>query len=126
MSKRDDDMIDNFIKFLGDIGREIERHCSDKVIAIVLVIVAWAFHPIGALIVTLLIANIYVAKKPLTERVEEVKVESRYDEIAVTIGMILIAIGGFWFVREYIQIVPWSAILVIIGILLTLYGLSKR
>ncbi|MBC8521446.1 MAG: hypothetical protein H8D26_05590 [Methanomicrobia archaeon] len=128
MSKRDDDLIDNFIKFLADIGRGLERHCSDKVIAILLVIVAWTLHPIGALIATLLIANIYLAKKPVIERrevVEEEKVESRYDE-AITIGLILIVIGGFWFVREYIGIVPWSAILVIIGILLTLYGLSKR
>lgn len=129
MSKRDDDLIDNFIKFLADIGRGLERHCSDKVIAIILVIVAWTLHPIGALIATLFIANIYLAKKPVTERgevAEEEQVESRYDEIVITIGLILIVIGGFWVVKEYIGIVPWSAILVIIGILLTLYGLSKR
>ncbi|MCK4476767.1 MAG: hypothetical protein KAU16_08585 [Methanophagales archaeon] len=129
MSKRDDDLIDKFIKFLADIGRGLERNCSDKVIAIILIIVAWTLHPIGALIATLLIANIYFAKKPITEReegAEDEKVESRYDEIAVTIGLILIVIGSFWFIREYIWIVPWSAILVIIGILLTLYGLSKR
>ncbi len=39
-SKRDDDLIDKFIKFLADIGRGLERNCSDKVIAIILVIVA--------------------------------------------------------------------------------------
>jgi len=123
----------SWLQFLADLGNLIAQYCTDKTYAILVVIVAWILSPIGALIASLLIASIYlkakIAKEPGAPATEEKAIEGEKDlrssPFLILLGLILVAIGGFWLIKEYVEI-HWYWTLIVIGAVLIIIGYLRR
>ena len=54
----------SILGFLADLGEIIIRHCRNKGVAIAIVVLAWIFNTVAALIVTLIVCLLYTSPSP--------------------------------------------------------------
>ena len=111
-------------EFLADMGASIERHVQDDVIALLLVAASLLFNVIGAFLVIVFIANMRRKAKGGVE-VKREAVEYGLN-LSTILGMMLVLAGGFWLIKEYVQVyIPFSVGVILVGALLILVGTKE-
>ncbi len=106
--------------FLADLGGVIEESLSSRLVAILVVILAWLHHGLAAAFTTLLVASAYVRLR---------KGERRSDRgFAAVVGIILVFVGLYWLMYQLAPEVRigWPTALVLLGALLLALGMVRE
>lgn len=126
-----DDVWQSALKFFAELGDLLVKYAVQPGYAIAMVIVGWVIWPIGALLASLLIASLYYrSTKPFaplsgstTSTSPEIQGEQRWLILA---GLLLIAVGIFWLVRELIPHISFAFVIIALGLLLIVFGFARR
>lgn len=123
------------LSFLADLGRTIEEYLANPLIMILIIIIAWINHVIGALILTLLVIGIHLRKKAspkspqsLTELPPPPSVEKSSDNgFVVLIGVVILIAGFYWLLKDLFPLieVPWSIALIMLGVVFLILGIKS-
>lgn len=108
------------VQFFAELGDLIARYAVNPNFAIGMVIVSWVFWPIGALIASLLIAKLYT-QAPTTSQPSQPAptwTSPRSEDWLIFGGLLLIGIGVYSLVRQYLPELPWAVLLIAVGVLL--------
>jgi len=117
----------SILGFLADLGEIIIRHCRNKGVAIAIVVLAWIFNTVAALIVTLIVAYIY-RSGGVERRLEEIEAKKAFRngrDWSIALGLALIVVGAYWLIEELITIeLPWQVALIVVGAILVILGVK--
>lgn len=121
------------LEFCAELGDLIAKYASNSTYAIVMVVVGLVIWPIGALIASLLIANIYARGQRATEPTTaspSVSLPKPSEKISendwlILLGLGLIAWGIYQWLDHYIDI-PRSVALIGLGVLIVLFAFARR
>jgi hypothetical protein len=112
------------LQFFAELGDLIAQYAVQPGFAAAMVIVSWIVWPIGALIASLFIARLYVGSKtPLSPPALN---PPRSEDWLIFGGLLLIGIGAYSLVREYVPQLPWSVFLIAVGLLLVSLAYARR
>lgn len=117
------------LQFFAKLGDLIAQYAVQPGFAVAMVIVSWIFWPIGALIASLLIAKLYVQSQAAPAEAKQPTPTlnpPRSEDWLIFGGLLLIGIGVYALVREYLPQLPWSVFLVAIGLLLVGLAYARR
>jgi F0F1-type ATP synthase assembly protein I len=106
------------LQFFAELGDLIARYAANPGFAIGMVIVSWVFWPIGALIASLLIAKLYAQSQTAPSQPAQTLSAPRSEDWLIAGGLVLIGIGVYSLVRQYLPELPWAVLLIAIGVLL--------
>lgn len=117
------------LQFLAELGDLIAKYAVNPEFAIGMVIVSWVFWPIGALIASLLIAKLYAQAQTTSQPSSPppTLASPRSEDWLIFSGLLLIGIGVYLLVRQYLPELPWGAVLLIaVGVLLISLAYARR
>ncbi|MCS7198162.1 MAG: hypothetical protein NZ930_05745 [Candidatus Bipolaricaulota bacterium] len=116
------------LHFFAELGDLIAKYAVNTGFAIGMVIVSWVFWPIGALIASLLIAKLCVqaqtASQPSSPSLT--LAPPRSEDWLIFGGLLLIGIGVYALVRQYLPEPPWAVFLIAVGVLLIGVAYARR
>jgi hypothetical protein len=115
------------LHLFAELGDLLAKYAAHPSYAIAMVIVAWIIAPIGALVASLLIAAAYLRAHETREpgAAPAAETPDRGDWLML-IGLVFIAGGAYWLVRDYIPRFTWEITTIALGLLLVLLGLARR
>jgi hypothetical protein len=117
-------------EIFAEMAQLLADWCKHLPWAIVIVVIAWMIPPLGALVTTLLVFHIYSTREgsqnqPMTVNISWGRIDQ--SRLLVVFGAILIAVGIFGLIRYLLHFeLPWSIVVIALGILLILLGASRR
>jgi predicted branched-subunit amino acid permease len=114
------------LQFFAELGDLIARYAANPGFAIGMVIVSWVFWPIGALIASLLIAKLYAQSQTAPSQPAQTLSAPRSEDWLIAGGLVLIGIGVYSLVRQYLPELPWAVLLIAIGVLLIGLAYARR
>lgn len=116
------------LHFFAELGDLIARYAVNPNFAMGMVIVSWIFWPIGALIASLLIAKLYTQSQPASQPSQPVPTLAppRSEDWLIFGGLLLIGIGVYSLVRQYLPELPWAVLLIAVGVLLVGLAYARR
>jgi len=114
------------LQFFAELGDLIARYAANPSFAIGMVIVSWVFWPIGALIASLLIAKLYAQSQTAPSQPAQTLSAPRSEDWLIAGGLVLIGIGVYSLVRQYLPELPWAVLLIAIGVLLIGLAYARR
>nr|BAL59117.1 hypothetical protein HGMM_OP3C272 [Candidatus Acetothermum autotrophicum] len=116
------------LHFFAELGDLIARYAVNPSFAVGMVIISWILWPIGALIASLLIAKLYVQSQGAAQPNPPAPTLAppRSEDWLIFGGLLLIAIGAYSLVRQYLPELPWSVFLIAVGVLLIGLAYTRR
>lgn len=116
------------LHFFAELGDLIAKYAVNPGFAIGMVIVSWIFWPIGALIASLLIAKLYVQAQTASQPSSPTLTLAppRSEDWLIFGGLLLIGIGAYSLVRQYLPELPWAVFLIAVGVLLIGLAYARR
>lgn len=116
------------LQFFAELGDLIAKYAVNPGFAIGMVIVSWVFWPIGALIASLLIAKLYVQTQTSSQpsQAAPTLAPPRSEDWLIVGGLLLIGIGVYALVRQYLPELPWAVLLIAVGVLLVGLAYARR
>ena len=116
------------LQFFAELGDLIAKYAVNPGFAIGMVIVSWVFWPIGALIASLLIAKLYVQTQTASQPSQAAPTLAlpRSEDWLIFGGLLLIGIGVYSLVRQYLPELPWAVLLIAVGVLLIGLAYARR
>ncbi len=118
----------SLLQFFAELGDLIARYAVNPSFAIGMVIVSWVFWPIGALIASLLIAKLYAQSQTASHPSQPALTLTlpRSEDWLIFSGLLLIGIGVYSLVRQYLPELPWAVLLIAVGVLLVGFAYARR
>ncbi|MEM2088741.1 MAG: hypothetical protein QXF52_08775 [Thermoproteota archaeon] len=126
------------LSLLADLGRTIEEYLTNPLIMILVIIIAWVNHAVGALILTLLVIGIHLRRKtpPFGSPEPPVGVppppapsseKTGGNGFGILVGVVILLAGFYWLLRDLFPLVeiPWSATLIILGAVFLILGIKS-
>ncbi len=116
------------LQFFAELGDLIAKYAVNPSFAIGMVIVSWVFWPIGALIASLLIAKLYVQTQTASQPSQTAPTLAlpRSEDWLIFGGLLLIGIGVYSLVRQYLPELPWAVLFIAVGVLLIGLAYARR
>jgi hypothetical protein len=114
------------LQFFAELGDLIARYAVNPGFAVGMVIVSWIFWPIGALIASLLIAKLYTQSQTASQQSPPALAPPRSEDWLIFGGLLLIGIGVYSLVRQYLPELPWAVFLIAVGLLLMGFAYARR
>lgn len=114
------------VQFFAELGDLIARYAVNPSFAVGMVIISWIVWPIGALIASLLIAKLYTESQRASRPPTPTPAPQRSEDWLIFGGLLLIGIGVYSLVREYVPQLPWSVFLIAVGLLLVGLAYARR
>lgn len=108
------------LHFFAELGDLIARYAVNPSFAVGMVIISWILWPIGALIASLLIAKLYVQSQGAAQPNPPASTLAppRSKDWLIFGGVLLIGVGVYELVRQYLPRLPWAVLLIAVGVLL--------
>lgn len=129
---------DGVLSFLADLGRTIEEYLTNPLIMILVIIIAWVNHAVGALILTLLVIGIHLRRRTPPFGSPEQLVgppqppapsaeKTGGNGFGILVGVVILLAGFYWLLRELFPLmeIPWSATLIILGAVFLILGIKR-
>ncbi|MEM2941375.1 MAG: hypothetical protein QW304_07505 [Thermoproteota archaeon] len=127
---------DGVLSLLADLGRTIEEYLANPLIMILVIIIAWLNHAVGAVILTLLVIGIHLRRKtppsggpePPTGLPPPPSAEKQGENgFIILVGVVILLAGFYWLIRDIFPLVdiPWAATLIILGAVFLLLGVKS-
>lgn len=124
------------LSLIGDLGRTIEEYLANPLIMILIIIIAWVNHAVGALILTLLVIGIHLRRKTPPSRGSESLAEPPPPPSAekpggngfvILVGVVILLGGFYWLLKDLFPLleIPWSVILIILGAVFLILGIKS-
>jgi len=116
------------LQFFAELGDLLARYAVNPGFAIGMVIVSWIFWPIGALIASLLIAKLYTQSQTAAQPNPPTPTLAppRSEDWLIFGGLLLIGIGAYSLMRQYLPKLPWAVFLIAVGLLLIGFAYVRR
>jgi uncharacterized paraquat-inducible protein A len=116
------------LQFFAELGDLIARYAQNRDFAIGMVVISVILWPIGALIASLLIAKIYVQSRLAPTQTPPTPTASRSEDFEdwLILGVFLIGVGVYFWVKDYLPEPPWSVVLIVVGALLVGLAYARR
>ncbi len=116
------------LQFFAELGDLIARYAANPGFAIGMVIVSWIVWPVGALIASLLIAKLYTQSQTAAQPNPPTPTLAppRSEDWLIFGGLLLIGIGTYSLVRQYLPELPWAVFLIAVGVLLIGLAYARR
>ncbi|MCL6642350.1 MAG: hypothetical protein K6T71_03375 [Candidatus Bipolaricaulota bacterium] len=116
------------LQFFAELGDLLARYAVNPGFAVGMVIVSWIFWPIGALIASLLIAKLYMQSQTAAQPNPPTPTLAppRSEDWLIFGGLLLIGIGVYSLVRQYLPELPWAVLLIAVGVLLVGLAYARR
>ncbi len=110
----------SLLHFFAELGDLIAKYAVIPGFAIGMVIASWIFWPIGALIASLIIAKLYVQAQTASQPSSPTPTLAppRTEYWLIFGGVLLIGVGVYELVRQYLPKLPWAVLLIAVGVLL--------
>lgn len=127
---------DGVLSFIGDLGRTIEEYLANPLIMILVIIIAWVNHAVGALILTLLVIGIHLRRKTPPSRGPEPLAgpppppgaeKLGGNGFIILVGVVIMLGGFYWLLKDLFPLVeiPWSVTLIILGAVFLILGIKS-
>ncbi len=118
----------SLLHFFAELGDLIARYAANSGYAVAMVIIGWVVWPIGALIASLLIAKLYTQSQTAFQPSQPAPTLTppRSEDWLILGGLLLIGIGVYSLVREYLPELPWAVLLIAVGVLLVGLAYARR
>jgi hypothetical protein len=117
------------VEIFAEMGHLLAKLCTDRLWAVIIVILAWLFNPIGGLATTLLIVSIYARSRRAPDEpfTIDLTIQPKTYLILVIIGSLLVVIGLEGLVSALFPRFPWwPAMLIALGGAMVLLGMARR
>jgi hypothetical protein len=116
------------LQFFADLGELVARYAVNPHFALGMVLVSWVVWPIGALIASLLIAKLYTQSQMASQPSQPAPTLAppRSEDWLIFGGLLLIGIGVYSLVRQYLPELPWAVLLIAVGVLLIGFAYARR
>lgn len=118
----------SLLHFFAELGDLIAKYAVNPSFAVGMVIVSWILWPIGALIASLLIAKLYTQSQTASQQSPPAPTLAppRSEDWLIFGGVLLIGIGIYSLVREYLPELPWAVLLIAVGVLFVGLAYARR
>lgn len=126
---------DGVLSLLADLGRTIEEYLANPLVMILVIIIAWLNHAVGAVILTLLVIGIHLRRRtpsggpePPTGLPPPPSAEKQGGNgFIILVGVVILLAGFYWLVRDLFPLgeIPWAGTLIILGAVFLLLGIKS-
>lgn len=127
---------EGLLSLIGDLGRTIEEYLANPLIMILVIIIAWVNHAVGALILTLLVIGIHLRRKTSLSRGPEPppgvppppSAEKKSENgFIILVGVVILLAGFYWLIKDLFPLIefPWAGTLIILGVVFLLLGIKS-
>lgn len=118
----------SLLHFFAELGDLITRYAANPSFAVGMVAVSWIFWPIGALIASLLIAKLYTQSQTASQPSPPTPTLAppRSEDWLIFGGIVLIGIGVYSLVKQYLPELHWAVLLIAVGVLLIGLAYGRR